>query len=355
MARRQERVGGLTALHHACEQKNTPSTALLLRLGCDVNAQTTEIATADGGGGGSDKYKQKRPRSTPTLPLDSLQHATHAAAQSATLSVSHKAPQRNSVPRLPLELLSGVVEQVNGLPGVPRMSGVPATTLMTGAGGSTKKGASGKHRVSGKHQKQMSVSTKRIESEMNEDYKQVAVSSKGEGQKKTPGATTTGQSKVSGIMPGAQPAESAAPAATAVAADGAGSGSGAGAGAVSVWGLTPLHVAVKRRAEDVVKVLLAAGADPLRENSAGVTALDMARKLRAGAPILVAVEVAASARAEELARHSCKAVAVLEQEQPAAGAGQSGGDGGGSPGRAAECEAPVRPVVDECVRSVGRS
>jgi hypothetical protein len=88
---------------------------------------------------------------------------------------------------------------------------------------------------------------------------------------------------------------------------------GTAADPTALWGLTPLHVAIKKRAEDVVKVLLAAGADPLRENSAGVTPRDMAKKLRAGAPILVAVEGAAVAREEELARQASTALALSEQ------------------------------------------
>ena len=60
------------------------------------------------------------------------------------------------------------------------------------------------------------------------------------------------------------------------------------------WGVTPLHIAVKRRSIAAVTSLLNAHADPCAKDDLGVSPLDMAKKLRADSPILLKLSKAAA-------------------------------------------------------------
>ena len=61
------------------------------------------------------------------------------------------------------------------------------------------------------------------------------------------------------------------------------------------WGITPLHIAVKRRSIAAVTSLLAENADPRVKDDSGLSPLDMAKKLRADSPILLLLTKAAAA------------------------------------------------------------
>ena len=61
-----------------------------------------------------------------------------------------------------------------------------------------------------------------------------------------------------------------------------------------VWGITPLHIAVKRRSIAAVTSLMAENADPRVKNDSGVSPLDMAYKLNADSPILLMLNKAAA-------------------------------------------------------------
>ena len=61
------------------------------------------------------------------------------------------------------------------------------------------------------------------------------------------------------------------------------------------WGITPLHIAVKRRSIAAVTSLIAENADPRVKDDSGLSPLDMAKKLRAGSPILLLLTQAAAA------------------------------------------------------------
>ena len=68
-----------------------------------------------------------------------------------------------------------------------------------------------------------------------------------------------------------------------------------------VWGVTPLHIAVKKRSELAVSLLLGKNADPAVKDENDISPLDLASKLRADSPILIilnkAVLTAALSRA----------------------------------------------------------
>ena len=68
-----------------------------------------------------------------------------------------------------------------------------------------------------------------------------------------------------------------------------------------VWGVTPLHIAVKKRSELAVSLLLGKNADPAVKDENDISPLDLASKLRADSPILVilnkAIMTAALSRA----------------------------------------------------------
>ena len=61
------------------------------------------------------------------------------------------------------------------------------------------------------------------------------------------------------------------------------------------WGITPLHIAVKRRSLAAVTSLLAENADPRVKDDSGYSPLDMAKKLRADSPILLLLTQSAAA------------------------------------------------------------
>ena len=61
------------------------------------------------------------------------------------------------------------------------------------------------------------------------------------------------------------------------------------------WGITPLHIAVKRRSLAAVTSLLAENADPRVKDDSGYSPLDMAKKLRADSPILLLLNQTAAA------------------------------------------------------------
>ena len=58
--------------------------------------------------------------------------------------------------------------------------------------------------------------------------------------------------------------------------------------------MNPLHIAVKRRSEEIVTLLLNAGANPLLKDENDSSAVDYASKLRADSPILLKVMEAAA-------------------------------------------------------------
>ena len=60
-------------------------------------------------------------------------------------------------------------------------------------------------------------------------------------------------------------------------------------------GSTALHIAVKKRSDEIITLLLAAGADPSQKDANGVTPLELARRLRANSPVLVTMELTAIA------------------------------------------------------------
>lgn len=60
-------------------------------------------------------------------------------------------------------------------------------------------------------------------------------------------------------------------------------------------GVTPLHIAIRRKSFELVTLLLEYGADPLLEDKKGVSAWDLAQKLRPESEICVAVGKAAAA------------------------------------------------------------
>ena len=62
----------------------------------------------------------------------------------------------------------------------------------------------------------------------------------------------------------------------------------------AVWGITPLHIAVKRRSIAAVTSLLAENADPRVKDDSGYSPLDMAYKLCADSPILFLLNKAAA-------------------------------------------------------------
>lgn len=66
-----------------------------------------------------------------------------------------------------------------------------------------------------------------------------------------------------------------------------------------VWGVTPLHIAVKKRSEVAVTLLLGENANPVIKDDSDVSPLDLAKKLRADSPILLILNKAASMLSEK--------------------------------------------------------
>eukprot|EP00596_Hydrurales_sp_CCMP1899_P000652 CAMPEP_0119052446 /NCGR_PEP_ID=MMETSP1177-20130426/73743_1 /TAXON_ID=2985 /ORGANISM="Ochromonas sp, Strain CCMP1899" /LENGTH=533 /DNA_ID=CAMNT_0007032019 /DNA_START=18 /DNA_END=1619 /DNA_ORIENTATION=- len=72
-----------------------------------------------------------------------------------------------------------------------------------------------------------------------------------------------------------------------------------------VWGITPLHIAVKKRLEELVIFLMESNANPLLTDSAGVSPYDLAKKLRADSPIFICINKKALFRLSETTEHVC--------------------------------------------------